>query len=57
MNTMFLVCVLGLLAASLTEPVDDGAGLERGVRQVTEELEDVNTATDVKVVNRQKRHC
>ena len=68
MKAVFLVCVLGLLAASLaedsaqTEPVDVGAGLERGVRDVTdvtEELEDVDTDTDtdVKDVNRQKRRC
>ena len=63
MKTIFLVCVLGLLAASLaedaaqTEPVDDGAVLDRGVRKVTEELGDVDTDANVKIVNRQKRRC
>ena len=63
MKTIFLVCVLGLLAASLaentaqTEPVDGGAGLDRGVRDVTEEREDVDTDTDLEITNRQKRRC
>ena len=63
MKTIVLVCVLGLLAASLaedtaqTQPVDDGPELDRGVREVTEELGDVDTDTDVKIANRQKRRC
>ena len=60
MKTIFLVCLLGLLAASVaentaqTEQVDDDVGLERAVRETGE---DIDAVSYEEVVNRQKRHC
>ena len=60
MKTIFLVCVIGLLAASVamdtaqTEQVDDDVGLERAVRETGE---DIDAVSYEEVMNRQKRHC
>ena len=60
MKTIFLACLLGLLAASVaedaaqTERVGDDVGLERAVRETGE---DIDAAGYEQVMNRQKRHC
>jgi len=62
MKTIFLVCLLGLLAASLaedtalTEPVDDGAGLDREVREVTEVEEGADGVSYEELMSREKRN-
>ena len=62
MKTIFLACLLGLLAASLaedtaqTEQVDDGAELDRGVREVTEVEEVADGANYEEMMTRQKRN-
>ena len=61
MKAVVLACLLGLLAASLTEdtvhtePVDDEAGLEREVREAQDEV-DSGAASYKEVMSRQKRH-
>lgn len=58
LKAALVLCLLGLVAASLAEKtaeVDEDTGLERGVREVSEDV-----ATDAEnygdVMNREKRH-
>ena len=58
LKAALVLCLLGLVAASLAEQtaeVDEDTGLERGVREVSEDV-----ATDADnygdVMNREKRH-
>ncbi|KAK2165273.1 hypothetical protein NP493_1373g00029 [Ridgeia piscesae] len=61
MKSAVLLCLVGLLAASLTEhtlqteQVDDEAGLEREVREAQSEVE-TGAASYKEVMSRQKRH-